>query len=168
MSTPSRANALDHVVVVMFENRSFDNLLGRLYEPGEVASFDGVIGKQLSNRVPEWAEHRPQDGIVSYGVAANMNTPSPDSGEELPHINTQLFGILDEENRFRLQAEKSSNEPCNGQPPTMDGFLADYISVLTDELGRQPTVEEYSQIMTGYTPEQMPVLSAIARGLCDV
>ena len=175
MSTPSRENALDHVVVVMFENRSFDNLLGRLYEPGEVASFEGVIGKELSNRVPDWAEHRPQDGIVSYGVAANMNTPSPDSGEEYPHINTQLFGILDEENRFKLQAEKSFNEPRDGQPPTMDGFLADYISVLTVELGRQPTVEEYSQIMTGYTPEQMPVLSAIARGFatfdhwfCDV
>jgi phospholipase C len=30
MSTPSRENALDHVVVVMFENRLFDNLLGRL------------------------------------------------------------------------------------------------------------------------------------------
>ena len=74
-----------------------------------------------------------------------------------------------------MQADKSFNEPRDGQPPTMDGFLADYISVLTDELGRQPTVEEYSQIMTGYTPEQMPVLSAIARGFatfdhwfCDV
>jgi phospholipase C len=41
MSSPSRDNALDHVVAVMFENRSFDNLLGRLYEPGEVASFEG-------------------------------------------------------------------------------------------------------------------------------
>ena len=60
MSNPSLENALDHVVVVMFENRSFDNLLGRLYEPGEVASFEGVIGKELSNRVPEWAEHRPR------------------------------------------------------------------------------------------------------------
>ena len=175
MSTPSRENALDHVVVVMFENRSFDNLLGRLYEPGEVASFEGVIGKELSNPVPDWAEHRPQDGIVSYGVAANMNTPNPDSGEELPHINTQLFGILDEENRFKLAAEKSFNEPRDGQPPTMDGFVADFVSILTVELGRQPTVDEYSQIMTGYTPEQMPVLSAIARGFatfdhwfCDV
>jgi len=36
----------DHVVSVMFENRSFDNLLGRLYQPGEVASFEGVIGKE--------------------------------------------------------------------------------------------------------------------------
>ena len=31
-----RERALDHVVVIMFENRTFDNLLGRLYEPGEV------------------------------------------------------------------------------------------------------------------------------------
>ena len=41
MPRPDRSHALDHVVVVMFENRSFDNLLGRLYGPGEVASFEG-------------------------------------------------------------------------------------------------------------------------------
>jgi phospholipase C len=170
-----RENALDHVVVVMFENRSFDNLLGRLYEPGEVASFEGVTGKDLSNPAPEWAEHRPDGGIVPYGIAPNMNTPNPDSGEEYPHINTQLFGILDEENRGKISAEKSFNEPSEGQVPSMDGFVADFISMLTVELGRQPTYGEYAQIMTGYTPEQMPVLSGLARGFatfdhwfCDV
>ena len=30
---PDRTNAMDHVVVVLFENRSLDNLLGRLYGP---------------------------------------------------------------------------------------------------------------------------------------
>jgi phospholipase C len=168
-------NALDHVVVVMFENRSFDNLLGRLYEPGEVASFEGVIGKNLTNPVPEWAEHRPEDGTVRYAVAATMNTPKPDSGEELPHINTQLFGILDEKNRGKFDAETSFNAPPEGTTPTMDGFVTDYISMLMAELGRQPTFDEYAQIMTGYTPEQMPVLSGLARGFatfdhwfCDV
>ena len=29
--------------------------------------------------------------------------------------------------------------------------------------GRQPTYDEYAQIMTGYTPEQVPVLTGIAR-----
>jgi phospholipase C len=175
MSTPSREHALDHVVAVMFENRSFDNLLGRLYEPGEVASFEGVIGKELSNPVPDWAEHRPSDGIVRYGVAPDMNTPNPDPGEEWPRVNTQLFGILNEENRGVFAAEKSFNEPPEGQAATMDGFVADFISMLVVELGRQPTVQEYSQIMTGYTREQMPVLSAMARGFatfdhwfCDV
>jgi hypothetical protein len=53
MPHPDRSNALDHIVVLMFENRSFDNLLGRLYEPGEVASFEGVIGEgfQQSRRL---------------------------------------------------------------------------------------------------------------------
>ncbi len=46
----------------------------------------------------------------------------------------------------------------------MDGFVTDYISTLTAELGRQPTYEEYSQVMTGFTPEQIPVLSGLARG----
>ena len=46
----------------------------------------------------------------------------------------------------------------------MDGFVTDYISTFTAEIGRQPTYEEYAQIMTGYTPEQVPVLSGIAKG----
>ena len=75
----------------MFENRSFDHLLGRLYQPGEVASFEGVIGKDLSNPIPEWAEHGADRGVVPYSIATNMNTPYPDPGEEYPHINTQLL-----------------------------------------------------------------------------
>ncbi len=45
----------------------------------------------------------------------------------------------------------------------MDGFVTDYISTFTGETGRQPTYDEYAQIMTGYTPEQLPVLNGIAR-----
>ena len=36
MAELDRQKALDHVMVLMFENRSFDHLLGRLYRPGEV------------------------------------------------------------------------------------------------------------------------------------
>ena len=41
--------------------------------------------------------------------------------------------------------------------------MTDYISVFTAEEGRQPTYEEYSQVMTGFTPEQIPVLNGLAR-----
>jgi phospholipase C len=78
--TPTRDNALDHVVLVLFENRSFDNLLGRLYAPGEVESFEGVLGKDLSNPVPEWAEHGAAGGVVPYGIAVGMDAPDPDPG----------------------------------------------------------------------------------------
>ncbi len=165
-SRADRQNALDHVVVIMFENRSFDNLLGRLYAPGEVASFEGVIGKDLKNPIPQWAEHGADRKFVHYGVASNMNTPQPDPGEEYPHINTDLFGLLDPKNRFMPLAKMVApyNAPDPSRQPTMDGFVTDYISAFTAEKGRQPTYEEYSQIMAGYTPEQMPVTSTLARG----
>ncbi len=173
MSRPGAEQALDHVVVLMFENRSFDNLLGRLYMPGEVASFEGVIGRDLSNPIPDWLDSAGER--VAYGIAADMNTPSPDPGEELHHINTQLFGILDDANRGQIDPQSTYNVPTPGQAPTMDGFLTDYASVLQFEHGRTPTTEEVSRIMTGYTPEQLPVMSGVARGFatfdrwfCDV
>src|SRR5260370_18131137 len=96
----------DHVVSVMFENRSFANLLGRLYEPGEVASFEGVLGKELSNPIPAWAEFGADRKVFHYGVAGNMNTPDPDPGEKDQHLNTQLFGIIDPDaNRGVLPAK---------------------------------------------------------------
>ncbi len=165
---PERSNALDHVVVLMFENRSFDNLLGRLYQPGEVQSFDGVTGRDLANPIPEWAADTGGRTIVPYGVATNMNTPSPDPGEEYPHVNTQLFGIIDPPANRGALAQKMVapfNAPASsGQAPTMDGFVADYISSFASEMGRHPSYDEYAQIMTGYTPAQMPVTSTLARG----
>ncbi|MEY2248586.1 alkaline phosphatase family protein [Streptomyces sp. BF23-18] len=153
---------------VMFENRSFDNLLGRLYQPGEVASFEGVIGKELTNSIPSWAEHGADRKIVPYGISADMDVPNPDPGEEFTHVNTQLFGLIDPPGNRGVMSERMAapfNAPRDpGARPTMDGFVIDYISAFTAETGRQPRYEEYAQIMTGFTPEQVPVISGIARG----
>jgi phospholipase C len=158
----------DHVVAVMFENRSFDSLLGRLYQPGEVAFFEGVIGKELANPIPAWAEHGADRKVVPYGVAVSMDAPNPDPGEEFTHVNTQLFGLIDPPGNRGVLSEQMAapfNAPADPHAaPAMDGFVADYISAFTAEMGRQPRYEEYAQIMTGYTPEQVPVISAVARG----
>src|SRR5579872_7467221 len=147
-----RPDAMDHVVLVLFENRSFDNLLGRLYRPDQMGTFEGVIGRNLTNPIPEWAEHSADGGVVPYGIATSMDSPDPDPGEEYQHTNTQLFNVLDEANRFKDATEMVPpfNAPSGVQSPTMDGFVTDYISFLTVELGRQPVYDEYSQIMTGY------------------
>ena len=162
---PDRSQALDHIVVVLFENRSLDNLLGHLYGPGDGKDFDGVVGKNLSNPIPGWAEHGADRKVVPYTVATDMDSPNPDSGEEYHHTNTQLYNILSEENRFKVADDMTApwNAPEAGQTPTMDGFVTDYISTFTAEMGRQPTYEEYSQIMTGFTPDQVPVLNGLAR-----
>ena len=46
----------------------------------------------------------------------------------------------------------------------MDGFLTDYIQHLPGRDGPPTHHDEYAQFMTGYTPEQMPVLSTLAPG----
>jgi phospholipase C len=165
MPTPAKAQALDHIVVVLFENRSLDNVLGHLYGPADGKTFEGVIGKDLSNPIPPWAEHGVERKVVPYTIATDMDSPNPDSGEEWYHTNTQLFNTIDDHNRFKIGAAVTApfNVPPPGATPTMDGFVTDYISTFTGEIGRQPTYDEYAQIMTGYTPAQLPVLSGIAR-----
>jgi phospholipase C len=159
------SHALDHIVVVLFENRSLDNVLGHLYGPGDGKDFDGVIGKQLSNPIPAWAEHGAERKVVPYSVATDMDSPNPDSGEEYFHTNTQLFNRVDDHNRFKIGEAVAApwNAPPDGAVPAMDGFVTDYISTFTGETGRQPTYDEYAHIMTGCTPEQLPVLNGIAR-----
>jgi hypothetical protein len=41
MASQSRGHALDHGVVVVFENRSVHNVLGRLYGPQDGRAFEG-------------------------------------------------------------------------------------------------------------------------------
>ena len=70
------ANALSqiqHIVVVMFENRSFDNMLGYLYPPSQ-ADFEGVAKAKLPNL---WNNRQfwPQHGT-------DMIQPFPDPNEE--------------------------------------------------------------------------------------
>ncbi len=83
----ARLNRFDHLVVVMFENRSLDNVLGFLYEPGEVPrgqTFNGVAGKYLTNPVPSYINDGNIDVPLrmSAGTIPDMSNPNPDPGEE--------------------------------------------------------------------------------------
>ena len=106
--------ALDHIVVVLFENRSLDNVLGHLYGPADGKNFDGVAGKNLSNPIPAWAEHGAERKVVPYTVATDMDSPNPDSGEEYYHTNTQLYNTLDDDNRFKIG--EGVTAPWNAPP----------------------------------------------------
>src|SRR5439155_20204875 len=96
----SNLDKIDHIVVLMLENRSFDNMLGWLYDstnpppydkPPRGQAFEGVAGKNLSNPIPPYAQDATR-GEVAVGKATSITTPNPDPGEEYYHVNTQLFG----------------------------------------------------------------------------
>jgi phospholipase C len=167
-TVPPRAGGpgFDHLVVVMFENRSFDNILGHLYDGGAPAGarFEGLASAR-SNRLSTGEEVATH--VYTGSTDTIFSSPQPDPGEEYPHVNTQLFGTVDpEENRGRKADAMRApfNAPRDAATPTMSGFLQDYVdNYLGDHRGRQPTAEEYGVVMGAFDPEMLPVFSTLAK-----
>jgi phospholipase C len=164
---PRDKPGFDHLVVVMFENRSFDNLLGYLYDKDSLPAgqkFDGLNFGTYSNKddagnvVPVHPYSGPTDVV--------MHQPSPDPGEVYPHVNTQLFNHIDPPgNAFQHGRNMAPpyNAPPKGTKPNMEGFLRDYINDWRVKAGGDdPTPDEYSVVMGAFTPEMLPVFSTLA------
>ena len=79
-----RSNAMDHMIVVLFENRSLDNVLGHLYGPEDGKTFEGVIGKNLSNPIPEWAEDGADRKVGAVHGRDGHGQPEPGLGRGVP------------------------------------------------------------------------------------
>ncbi|TDN93038.1 alkaline phosphatase family protein [Microbacterium sp. BK668] len=165
---PRREPGFDHVVVLMGENRSFDNLLGWLYTPETLPAgetFDGLAFGDYSNVAPDGT--RIAAHVYAGPTDIVMGAPNPDPGEEFPHVNTQLFGtVLPAANATSQIGDMQPpfNAPAAGADANMSGFLRDYVNNVTRlRKGTAPTDDEATQIMGGFSPEQLPVLSTLAR-----
>ncbi len=177
-------DSFEHVVVLMLENRSFDNLLGYLYGVDMPAgrTFDGLAGKDLPNPIPDNApppEH-PTDGDTATEIRAkerftDYHSPYPDPGEDYPHVNTQLWDTCNPGN-YNLPVPPTGSAITS---PTMRGFVNDYVQNYPAELAGgkgtsvrcggkkpqpQPTYDQYRVIMDSYPAEKVSVLSELARG----
>ena len=166
---PRSEPGFDHVVVLMFENRSFDNVLGYLYDQDDLpagSTFDGLAFGQYANTAPDGTV---VDAHVYIGDTDEvMRHPQPDPGEHYPHVNTQLFDVVDPKSNAELWEHGTQapfNAPAAGATPTMDGFVHDYI-VNWRELkkGEHPAYDDYRVAMGSFSPQMLPVFSAIARG----
>ncbi|BDI21944.1 alkaline phosphatase family protein [Herbiconiux sp. L3-i23] len=168
-SLPPRADGpgFDHLVVVMYENRSFDNILGYLYADGGLPagqSFDGLTSEHSNTTAKGHtvAVHR-----YTGNTDVIMSSPRPDPGEEFPHVNTQLFGTVSpEDNRHKkvLHMTAPFNAPSDASSPSMTGFLQDYINnYVADHQGEEPTEDEYSVVMGAFDPQMLPVFSTLAK-----
>ena len=75
----SKLGRFDHLIVVMFENRSFDSVLGYLYDAETV--FDGVAGTANFNPVPSYMREVPpvtaQSRVGANGYPKSRPGPRP-------------------------------------------------------------------------------------------
>jgi phospholipase C len=157
---PNALGKIEHIVQLMLENRSFDQMLGFLYgESGNRSpaghAFDGLTG----------AESNPDDlgrPIAVYKIKATdphpYLMPGADPGEGFQNTNYQLF---------------STDDPQPGAVPDNQGFVKNFKSAIASDLSKHykdtlPDVVE-TDIMGMYTPELLPILAGLAKGyaVCD-
>jgi phospholipase C len=133
MSVPD----IRHVVVLMLENRSFDCMLGQLYQASEI--FDGLTGTEQNiwhngaeqTNFPVWTD-------PAIGPAAVL-VPDPDPGESFEDIHDQIWGK-------------------GGAGGPMSGFVDNYMAQPAVRSPRLPDA-----VMHYFTEAQVPVISQLAR-----
>lgn len=134
---------IKHIVYLMLENRSLDNVLGWLYDKDapkhsfpetDKPHYEGLKENTYFNLDAHGNKHYIKKGT------SGMSVPTHDPNEEYEHVNFQLF-----------MNQQTPTDPSIS--PTMGGFYQDYYTWydLPDE------------IMQTYTPDQLPVLNGLAK-----
>lgn len=174
-SNPEALKKIKHIVVLMLENRSFDNLLGWLYDGEEIPNgqeFDGLnynLWNPLDNIDPngvpfiEKVSARKNGETYQlgrkkvYDPPVDYTLPKPDPGEGFKDTNFQLYSYYDVASIY---------------PPfaTNMGFVNNYKNaMLSGSYVYQDKPSDPRDIMACYTPEQVPALSSLAKNfaVCD-
>lgn len=161
MANGNGLSSVQHVVVLMLENRSFDHMLGYLYASDKNVApsgqaFEGLTGTESN---PD-AHGNPVTVFQIQPSTPNAYyMPGADPGEGYMATNSQLFGNI--------------TAPPSATTPPMQGFVKDFAYTL----GWQSRESGWTilpgttanDIMGCFTPQTLPVLSALARGyaVCD-
>jgi phospholipase C len=156
---PNQLSAINNIVVLMLENRSFDHMLGLLYSAnGNVSPtgqpFEGLTGQESNpgsdgTAVPVFTI-APTDSNAYF-------MPGADPGEGYSATNSELFG--------------STTAPT---PPvaTNSGFVTDFSYSLGWESKEGWSIlpgTTANSIMGVFPPSMLPILSGLASGfaVCD-
>jgi len=196
---------IEHVVVLMLENRGFDHFMGYLYEgkdqprnsfpaapKGKHASlrkFEGmeglapvhaydyhyeqaVPGPRTLRHPTGTTVHVPRhiEGKVRPRKGARAcNVPRVNPHEDFIHIFQQMYGkdVVPEFAAMRQRDSRNALVKSGGKykTPTMTGFAHNYCDGIMHHKGHGTllTHEMVSEIVDIYLPDQLPVMSGLAR-----
>jgi phospholipase C len=148
----NQLQAIQHIVHLMLENRSFDHMLGFLYPYGP--GFEGLTGDETN---PDTSQNPVKVFPINPGDQGAYFMPGADPGEGYANTNSQLFG--------------SGKAPV---PPvaTNKGFVTNFDATIPwdQKAGRSAQAgTTASSIMGIFTPQALPILSGLAKGfaVCD-
>lgn len=178
---------IDHVVVLMLENRGFDHFMGWLYDddnpppnrwpavPPEsqqhLRAFEGLDGlpdEVLDNPY----DYRDKSGKRHHGVmqprkgARASNIPSTNPHEDFIHIFQDMYGMNVQFADMALGDTRDGIVKHEGRyrVPPMNGWVQNFANAI-EHHREVKTFEDslLSEIMDMYVPEQLPVMSGLAK-----
>jgi phospholipase C len=139
-ATLGNLGKINHIVVLMLENRSFDHVLGAL--KAQNPAIAGALDNEFSNLTDPAV---PTSPVVPVGPASAYAMPF-DPGHEFEDVQIQLYG------RIASAARKSAPRI---DPAPMSGFVYS-----AEEAAKaQP---DAGMVMQSFHPEKLPILATLA------
>jgi len=178
--TVSYTGPITNIVVLMLENRSYDNVLGLLYNPGNPFPYNNAPAGQagLQGLVPGMQGLTNEDPVTGLPVGVwtspDPTVPALDPAESFYDMAQQITGA----------PYSSPDDPYqNPHPAPMSGFVANYAARLAGYSRSQLQVaanlassapgiglpERVRDVMHCHTPLTMPVSAYLAYNfmVCD-
>jgi phospholipase C len=162
-SRPRSRSPIQHVFVLMLENRAFDHMLGFSGITGTDAltgaqrAVDGAMGSTAFNYVDPAA--MTGKTVASTEADFKFNKPPDvDPGHEFPNTLIALCG-------------PGASYPNGGAYPPINnsGFIVNYATTPTQDNTGDPAPVDPTKIMKCFSPKRVPVLNALANefAVCD-
>src|ERR1700730_9604038 len=132
---------INHFVVLMLENRSFDHMFGLR------SGVDGILDK---NGMSKFSNPDPAGGKVAAAGGAPFAIPTKHGlgpFHNLLDVNQQLFG---------------NQTPGRRATPTMSGFVANYRTALAHDTSNNFTAADLAVVMQSFDRGALPTATALA------
>ena len=160
---------IEHVIVLVLENRSFDHMLGWLYPKKSRADFNGVQGKPRLSNPRDPAD--PAGGVVPVARGTPWVT-SPDPAHEFADATFQLYGLEASDYQAAptgagfLESYRRAQEKAAEERWQAERMHADAPGPPTFEIPPEVNGED---IMTCFERGSLPALHALAKefAVCD-
>jgi phospholipase C len=162
---------IEHFVVLMLENRSFDHLFGFRH------GVDGLHGDE-ANRPHPSSPASATNPSIKVGRAAPFAIPTHHAlgpFHNVPDVTVQLYGPGAAPDAGSTAPGSSSKkrsfktEKTHGKKPPaapMSGFVTSYDVAFHSDVRRDPSREELGLVMQSYSPSSLPAINALAAEFC--
>lgn len=156
VEAPAKSSRIEHVIVLMLENRSFDHIFGFANPPA---------GQTLDNLLP--VSPLPSN-LLDPNKPVSVSNPEFEVSQPAPFAVHDKDGPSHSFNAVNTQLSGSKQGPSPSAPARNNGFVLNYSNSLRAH-SQHVTRAQINEVMQCFSPDQLPAINQLAREflLCD-